>query len=241
MSRTIESLITALKAAAQEEIALRESGDTSAQWQDEATPENVLRLVEALSAKQAEPVGYVASEALDYKNFDNVIMVENASGRRDIPLYTTPPANSPVVPEGWKLVPIVPTEKMVIDGFESEPNKSFSNDDVWEEYQAMSGCRQAAHRAKLCWDAMLATAPVLQNFSNGWIKCSDRMPEDDDFVLIYPLPDFGVDLHVGQYIKFHKKGPGWFAQVSEQNYGIEFYPITVTHWMPLPSAPEKPL
>ncbi|WP_186372008.1 hypothetical protein [Yersinia alsatica] len=48
MSRTIESLITALKAAAQEEIMFRESGDTSDQWQDEATPENVLLLIAEL-------------------------------------------------------------------------------------------------------------------------------------------------------------------------------------------------
>ncbi|HDL7100142.1 TPA: DUF551 domain-containing protein [Yersinia enterocolitica] len=72
-----------------------------------------------------------------------------------------------------------------------------------------------------------------------WVKCSDRLPEDDEFVRIWPLPDFGVELHVGQYIKFHKEGPGWFAQVYEYNYGVEFYPITVTHWMPLPAAPEK--
>ena len=72
-----------------------------------------------------------------------------------------------------------------------------------------------------------------------WIKCSDQMPEDDEFVRIWPLPDFGVELHVGQYIKFHKNGPGWFAQVYEHNYGVEFYPITVTHWMPLLAAPEK--
>ncbi|MGT3185444.1 DUF551 domain-containing protein [Yersinia enterocolitica] len=73
----------------------------------------------------------------------------------------------------------------------------------------------------------------------SWIKCSDRMPENDEFVLIWPLPDFGVELPVGQYIKFHKNGPGWFAQVYEYNYGVEFYPITVTHWMPLQTAPEK--
>ncbi|ARB86820.1 DUF551 domain-containing protein [Yersinia intermedia] len=97
--------------------------------------------------------------------------------------------------------------------------------------------------------AMLAAAPEPQNqqqnipeiIPQGWIKCSDRMPEDDDFVLIWPLPDFGVELHVGQYIKYHANGPGWFAQVYEYNYGIEFYPITVTHWMPLLAAPEKPL
>ncbi|MGT3294725.1 DUF551 domain-containing protein [Yersinia enterocolitica] len=85
------------------------------------------------------------------------------------------------------------------------------------------------------------TTPQLNSpeIPDGWIKCSDRMPEDDDFVLIWPLPDFGVELHVGQYIKFHKNGPGWFAQVYEHNYGVEFYPITVTHWMPLPAAPES--
>ncbi|EOI7482062.1 DUF551 domain-containing protein [Yersinia enterocolitica] len=82
------------------------------------------------------------------------------------------------------------------------------------------------------------TTPQL-NSPQGWIKCSDQMPENDEFVRIWPLPDFGVELHVGQYIKFHKNGPGWFAQVYEYNYGVDFYPITVTHWMPLTAAPEK--
>lgn len=86
------------------------------------------------------------------------------------------------------------------------------------------------------------TTPQLNSpeIPEGWIKCSDRMPGDDEFVRIWPLPDFGVELHVGQYIKFHANGPGWFAQVYEQNYGVEFYPITVTHWMPLSAAPDKP-
>lgn len=59
MTKPIETLIANLKVAAQEEIMFRESGDTSDRWQDDATPENVLRLVEALSAKQAEPVGWI--------------------------------------------------------------------------------------------------------------------------------------------------------------------------------------
>jgi len=94
-----------------------------------------------------------------------------------------------------------------------------------------------------CDTLALYTTPQLNSQVplGSWIKCSDCRPEDDDFVLIWPLPDFGVELHVGQYIKYHANGPGWFAQVYEYNYGIEFYPITVTHWMPLPSAPEKPL
>ncbi|HBV2710384.1 TPA: DUF551 domain-containing protein [Klebsiella pneumoniae] len=74
---------------------------------------------------------------------------------------------------------------------------------------------------------------------SGWIPVSERMPEDDDFVYIWPRPDFGVELHVGQYCEFSPKGDGWYAQVYEQNYGIEWHPITVTHWMPLPAAPQE--
>lgn len=64
-----------------------------------------------------------------------------------------------IIPAGWQLVPIEPTQNMIIDGFESEPDKFFSEEKVWAEYEAMSGCQQAAHRAKLCWAAMLLAAP----------------------------------------------------------------------------------
>jgi len=58
----------------------------------------------------------------------------------------------------WKLVPVEPTETMVICGFESEPDECFTDEEVWEQYQEMSGCQQAAFRAKLCWAAMLGAA-----------------------------------------------------------------------------------
>ena len=60
----------------------------------------------------------------------------------------------------WKLVPVEPTETMVINGFESVPDECFTDEEVWDQYQAMSGCQQAAFRAKLCWAAMLASAPA---------------------------------------------------------------------------------
>lgn len=74
---------------------------------------------------------------------------------------------------------------------------------------------------------------------SDWIKCSEMTPSDDDFVLVWPLPDFGVELHVGQYYKSHPKGDGWYVQVYEQNYGVEWYPIKVTHWQKLPLRPEE--
>ncbi|EOV6092976.1 hypothetical protein ACN98T_004331 [Klebsiella aerogenes] len=68
-------------------------------------------------------------------------------------------SNTPVIPNGYVMVPKEPTERMVIDGFESEPDETFSESEVWEAYQKMSGCEQAAFRARLCWAAMLAAAP----------------------------------------------------------------------------------
>ncbi|VAM32804.1 Uncharacterised protein [Enterobacter cloacae] len=62
------------------------------------------------------------------------------------------------LPEGWVAVPVEPTEDMIVNGFESEPDESFSDEKEWEAYDAMSGCQQAAHRAKLCWAAMIAVA-----------------------------------------------------------------------------------
>nr|WP_254925201.1 DUF551 domain-containing protein [Klebsiella pneumoniae] len=96
-----------------------------------------------------------------------------------------------------------------------------------------------------CRAAMLAAAPQspgseLATVPGKWIPVSERMPDDDDFVYIWPRPDFGVELHVGQYCECSPKGDGWYAQVYEQNYGIEWHPITVTHWMPLPAAPQEP-
>lgn len=62
-------------------------------------------------------------------------------------------------PPGYVLVPIKPTENMIISGFESEPDEFFSKSEEWDAYQEMSGCEQAAHRAKLCWAAMIKAAP----------------------------------------------------------------------------------
>ncbi|QRQ75261.1 hypothetical protein JQN59_06170 [Citrobacter sp. B72] len=71
--------------------------------------------------------------------------------------------NSPVTRDGYVLVPIVPTEDMIINGFESVPNPHFSDEKEWEEYEALSGCRQAARRAELCWAAMIKAAPKQEN------------------------------------------------------------------------------
>ncbi|CNI78983.1 Uncharacterised protein [Yersinia frederiksenii] len=58
----------------------------------------------ALAAKRAEPWGYEVSGKL----FNSLFVAGNYASEMQcetLALYTTPPANSPVVPEGWKLLP----------------------------------------------------------------------------------------------------------------------------------------
>ncbi|QNQ52586.1 hypothetical protein [Serratia liquefaciens] len=109
----------------------------------------------AMAVKQAEPVAYMT-----YKGYLIHAADPKLSEYSDPEaLYDAPPLNSPVIPDGWVLVPKELTERMVVCGFESEPYKYFSDKAEWKAYKEMSGCQQAAHRAKLCWDAMLAAAP----------------------------------------------------------------------------------
>ncbi|WP_350363766.1 hypothetical protein [Enterobacter hormaechei] len=120
--------------------------------------ERIARTVRAAMLQGAEPV------TTDYKLRDAVEIIRNSGiaidgdkilAERDV-------LNSPVIPDGWVAVPVEPTEDMIVNGFESEPDESFSDEKEWEAYDAMSGCQQAAHRAKLCWAAMISAAPKLE-------------------------------------------------------------------------------
>ena len=113
---------------------------------------------------------------------------------------------------------------------------------VWPEngeFSELTWCSDNQHPDDTLYvraDVVTGNSPVIPD---GWVACSERMPENDDFVYIWPRPDFGVELHVAQYGKFDKRDAGWYAQVYEQNYGIEYYPVKVTHWMTLPAAPQQ--
>lgn len=59
--------------------------------------------------------------------------------------------------------------------------------------------------------------------SPKWIKCSDRLPEDYDIVII----SGGLGYFTG------KK---WISVIGTEYNEIQW---EVTHWMPLPSCPKK--
>ncbi|EBY2668000.1 hypothetical protein JZD35_003575 [Salmonella enterica subsp. enterica serovar Teko] len=98
----------------------------------------------------ANPDEYACCIAADMWNACRADMFQGSQ-----PVSNRDELSSPVIPDGYALVPIVPTEDMVINGFESEPDPHFSDEKVWAEYKALSGCR----RAELCWAAMIKAAP----------------------------------------------------------------------------------
>ena len=119
---------------------------------------------------------------------------------------------------------------------EAHRQAAISNND--RLLKVISACRAAMFAAAKHDTPAMNSVQSVVTVPGKWIPVSERMPEDDDFVYIWPRPDFGVELHIGQYCERNHKGGGWYAQVYEQNYGIEWHPITVTHWMPLPAGPQ---
>ncbi|HBT5918314.1 TPA: DUF551 domain-containing protein [Klebsiella pneumoniae] len=197
----------------------------------------------ALAAMQSEPVAEVVSiygdpEAFGEREIRPLIGIQQMPYGTKLYRHAQP---APVVPDGYVMVPEEPTESMVIAGFESEPDEFFSESEVWEAYQKMSGCEQAAFRARLCWRAMLAAAPqedinaliplVSRNGQGGdrWIPVSERMPEKGQAVLVYrPKAHEGgdSDVRVAVYGRHN----------FEHGFGCYWEP---SHWMPLPAAPQE--
>lgn len=64
----------------------------------------------------------------------------------------------------------------------------------------------------------------------GWIKCSERLPDDDELILAYHphylIPSPGHEHEADKItIKF-----GWYCRKSD---------LGITHWMPLPEPPKE--
>ena len=59
------------------------------------------------------------------------------------------------------MVPKEPTERIIIDGYESEPDETFIEPEVWEMggISKVERVEQAVFRARLCRASMLAAAP----------------------------------------------------------------------------------
>ena len=77
--------------------------------------------------------------------------------------------------------------------------------------------------------------------SDNWIDVNDRLPENDDEVLVWPYIDNEAGVITAQYNpweggEYYKK---WMYSVYQPSWGDEYFETKVTHWQPLPSPPKQ--
>ncbi|HAE3252855.1 TPA_asm: DUF551 domain-containing protein [Salmonella enterica subsp. salamae serovar 48:d:z6] len=66
----------------------------------------------------------------------------------------------------------------------------------------------------------------------GWISCSERMPEDEQEVIVHNK--FGY-----RYVSYFDEHSGLFFDMRGGNQMNCIEHILVTHWMPLPEPPQE--
>ena len=70
-----------------------------------------------------------------------------------------------------------------------------------------------------------------------WIRARDRKPEDSDemvLAIVYGKPRRNIWLVGAYYLACYSRKEGWILEEYPEWEGA-----CVTHWMPLPEAPEK--
>ncbi|EJA4780407.1 DUF551 domain-containing protein [Escherichia coli] len=161
----------------------------------------------ALASLEADPVAYIFKHPAG-KLFWALTDESNKEQSDVIPVYAAPP------------VPVAPEEKPM-----PNPLKMYAVDAVAAiaEVRGWNACRAAMRKA--------GNSPVTPD---GWISCSERMPDDKQYVWFFgEARGFaGRDTFEGYYDWSRNK---WWAVTD-----IGEEPASkVTHWMPLPEPPQE--
>lgn len=72
-------------------------------------------------------------------------------------------------------------------------------------------------------------SPVI---ADGWVACSERMPEDEQEVIVQNKMGY-------RYVSYFDEHSGLFFDMRGGNQMNCIEHIFVTHWMPLPAAPQQ--
>jgi hypothetical protein len=67
-----------------------------------------------------------------------------------------------------------------------------------------------------------------------WIKCSDSLPENNEYVLCSDERDIYILKFMQEQDKRKKNPRYWFESPSGEDFFDE-----ITHWMPLPYLPKE--
>ncbi|EFR7582101.1 DUF551 domain-containing protein [Salmonella enterica] len=165
---------------------------------------DVLKVIDgAISAFGAEPVAY--TEKCEITNMQATGLYlrgfpDNSQGR-DIALYTEPPA--PVAMKDHQIRELVNELRSIAI-----------------EYHGTQQLRERIASTVRAAMLQAGNSPVIPD---GWVACSERMPETDGN-------------YWGWWSESKRQGPVWFIKSELQ---AQFQSSEITHWMPLPAAPQQ--
>ncbi|HDD8778224.1 TPA: DUF551 domain-containing protein [Escherichia coli] len=193
----------------------------------------------ALASLEAEPVAYIFKHPAG-KLFWALTDESNKEQADVIPVYAAAPAS--VVPDNAsepldyaykELTPeIMRNHLAVFERYGIAPNDSSTTiqalrialDGIERSGAMLHGAEPVSQTYKL--NKLSGNPPVTPD---GWISCSERMPEDGQHVII---------LCDGAFVLYAQYRDGEFFDVVRN--GEEFFETqsrNVTHWMPLPEPP----
>lgn len=173
-----------------------------------------------LASMEQEPVSYTCSDALDDVYCGSAAMMGPAGAVGEVPLYAAPQLPQPAV---------LSVSEGVLKSLLPDVEKS----EFWFEHNGkifFEGVRFNNAVFEACRAAMLQGAELVSNrdeLPDGWVACSERMPEKADEVLCAKEFDGPGDW---------RQKVGYYLAGKWTVYSASWTP---THWMPLPAAPRQ--
>jgi len=129
--------------------------------------------------------------------------------------------NSPVIPDGYVMVPKEPTEEMNKAGWAA-----------MNEHDAINPTYRAMLAAAPQDTPALNSVQSVVTVSDTWIPVSERMPEDEQEVLT-------INRMGHRFVSLFDKHSGLFFDRLDAPSACCIEHVLVTHWMELPAAPQE--
>ncbi|HHN5631663.1 DUF551 domain-containing protein [Enterobacter hormaechei] len=181
----------------------------------------------ALAGMEAEPVAYIFKHPAGKLFW--ALTDESNKGQSDVmPVYAAQPA------------PVSVPDELTRE----EYKRRFMEDDDFDDTfrGGWNACRDAMLQAGNHTEQHLdmvdhsgdanekVNSPVIKD---GWVACSERIPDETND------PDGGATCYLVLYAEGRQPNGGSNVQVSNVTYLRRWHDGMITHWMPLPAAPQQ--
>lgn len=113
-----------------------------------------------------------------------------------------------------------------------DANFKFADETIAEAADAIEELQQTAEHYKGCADDWYREACDYKAMIPRWIPVTERLPKNDDFVIVTVKDESGDSPYV--YSDF-----GWYFDRAECWIVETEQRTNITHWMPLPKPPKE--